>query len=66
MSGPNSVRNGDMRILRGHIEEVFMCDRHGKEVVGDCPKQSEENPCPVVPLRWYLEKRGRLRTGKTQ
>jgi hypothetical protein len=71
MSGPNSVPNGDTRVMRGHMSEVFICDWHGKEVPGPesrCPKQSKdpENPCPILPLRWYLLKRNRLRTGKTK
>ena len=59
MPGPNSAPNGDTAIVRGHVNEEFVCDRHA-----NC--NLDTSSCKVVPLREYLAKRNRLRTGKTR
>lgn len=59
MAGPNSAPNGDTRIVRGHVDEEFVCEKHR-----ECDLDTDK--CQVVPLRWYLSKRNRLRTGKTR
>jgi len=59
MAGPNSAPNGDTRIIRGHVNEEFACETHR-----ECTLDTDR--CKVVPLRWYLSKRGRLQTGKTK
>ncbi len=75
MSGPNSIPNGDTTVMRGHMNEKFICtahkDKRGKRMEVDslrstCPMDSDKHPCHVLPLRWYLEQRGMLRTGKTK
>lgn len=58
MPGPNSAPNGDTRIVRGHINEEFRCDKHR-----ECNQTSKE--CNIIPLRVWLQKRNLLRTGKT-
>lgn len=76
MSGPLSVPNGDTTIVRGHVNEVFMCDKHNKQY--DDKDHKEEYSavkgfpedglllCRMVSLREYLAKRNRLVTGKTR
>ncbi len=71
MPGPMSVPNGDTTIVRGHVNEVFMCDKHNKEY--DHKDHSETFSkedglllCRMVSLREYLFKRNRLVTGKTK
>lgn len=59
MPGPNSAPNGDTRIVRGHINEEFVCEKHKAELE-KCDKK-----CTLLPLRVYLSKRNLLRTGKT-
>lgn len=67
MPGPNSVPNGDTRLMRGHINEAFVCQRHVDKHLDVCYDRvdAEKNACVVVPLRQYLAERNRLRTGKT-
>lgn len=59
MAGPNSAPNGDTRIVRGHINEEFVCEKHKREL-------EKCNDCTLIPLRVYLAKRNMLRTGKTR
>ena len=70
MPGPMSVPNGDTTIVRGHVNEVFMCDKHNKEYDAKDHEESYDKDgqlqCRVVSLREYLGKRGRLVTGKTK
>lgn len=72
MPGPNSAPNGDTTIVRGHVNEEFYCETHKDKHVGECEVNEEWchiNPllphCRVVPKRYWLAKRNRLRTGKT-
>lgn len=60
MPGPNSAPNGDTRIVRGHINEEFVCEKHYQEL------EKCDNQCRITPLRIYLTNRSRLRTGKTK
>ncbi len=76
MPGPNSIPNGDTTVMRGHANEKFVCLSHGGRgpVEIDGPtcnrvhKDSEGRQVEpkVLPLRWYLGERNRLRTGKTK
>lgn len=74
MARPLSVPNGDTRVARGHVEEEFVCVLHGPKhlawcndtVAGLMTGEFDFPVCRVVPLRWYLEQRGLLRTGKTK
>lgn len=67
MPGPCSVPNGDTRVVRGHIDEEFACEKHGQKELDRCEnRRFDKNPCVVVPLRQYLAERNRLRTGKTK
>lgn len=70
MPGPMSVPNGDTTIVRGHVNEVFMCDKHNKEYDHKDHEESYDKDgqllCRVVSLREYLAKRNRLVTGKTK
>lgn len=63
MPGPNSCPNGDTRVMRGHVNEAFVCNKHGEKELDVC--YSREN-CTIVPLRDYLFSRNRLVTGKTR
>lgn len=63
MPGPLSTPNGDVRIIRGHVNESFVCDKHFEKELDKC--YSDER-CTIVPLRDYLYKRNRLVTGKTR
>lgn len=63
MPGPNSCPNGDTRVMRGHVNEVFVCEKHGDKETYEC---SMKPGCKLVPLRDYLYKRNRLVTGKTR
>ena len=60
MPGPNSSPNGDTRIVRGHWNEEFRCD------VGHKCGAKDAGPCRIIPLRVWLSKRNKLRTGKTR
>lgn len=62
MPGPNSARNGDTRIILGHIDEVFVCVKHGEKELDKCQNRAG---CTMESLRLYLAKRNRLVTGKT-
>lgn len=64
MPGPNSCPNGDTTVMRGSTNERFVCYTHNTEGFGD--KCTGDEKCKIVPLRWYLESRGKLRTGKTK
>lgn len=68
MPGPQSVPNGDTTIVRFHVNEKFMCDKHNKEY--DQHEESYDKDgqltCRMVSLREYLAKRNRLVTGKTK
>lgn len=79
MPGPNSAPNGDTSIVRGHVQEKFVCDSHGEKQLDRCDnnirrreradsdREKRQIPdCRIVPLREYLTKRNRLRTGKTK
>ena len=68
MSGPNSAPNGDTRVVKGHINEEFMCDKHGDKHLDECESNQvlDRSHCDVVSLRDYLAKRNRLVTGKTK
>lgn len=73
MPGPNSCPNGDTRVSRGHINEVFVCKIHGEKSLDDCEwksvnldKYGEPYACSIIPLREYLAQRNMLRTGKTK
>ena len=80
ISGPNSIPNGDTTVMRGHANEKFVCTAHRSRNRGravetmslttDCPKRNPKDDdldkCHVLPLRWYLEQNGMLRTGKTK
>lgn len=59
MPGPNSSPNGDTRIVRGHWNEEFRCDKHR-----ECSQAQKD--CNIIPLREWLSKRNMLRTGKTK
>jgi len=59
MAGPNSVPNGDTRLMMGHVNTEYRCDTHSK-----C--SWEEKSCKIITLREWLAKRNRLRTGKTK
>jgi hypothetical protein len=63
MPGPLSAPNGDTRIVRGHINEEFVCDKHFDKEFDVC---LDRQGCVVIPLRQYLAKRNRLVTGKTK
>lgn len=63
MPGPLSTPNGDVRIIRGHVEESFVCDKHGEKELDKCYTRYM---CTIVPLRDYLYSRNRLVTGKTR
>lgn len=63
MSGPNSALNGDTSIIRGHVNEKFVCSKHGEKELDACAVRQN---CDMMPLRWYLASRGRLVTGKTR
>jgi hypothetical protein len=76
MPGPNSVPNGDTRLMLGHMNEAFICEVHSDKNLDLCferegmyytDKHGELvlYPCRVVSLRNYLAKRNRLVTGKT-
>lgn len=58
MAGPNSAPNGDRRIVRGDRFEEFVEEKFYDE-------NSGIRYTRMIPLREYLSKRGRLRTGKT-
>jgi len=73
MAGPNSAPNGDTRIVVGHVHADYACEIHGTKHLGWC-EETERGiasgrfdfpACHVVPLRHYLAKRNKLRTGKT-
>lgn len=68
MPGPNSIPNGDTTVMRGHVNEKFVCRIHGEKELDACEQRiaDEEGNCKIIPLRWYLSERGRLRTGKTK
>lgn len=63
MSGPNSAPNGDTSIVLGHVNEKFVCSKHGDKELDVCERR--EN-CNMESLRVYLTKRNRLVTGKTR
>ena len=63
MPGPNSSPNGDTTIVRGHADEVFVCERHKDKELDAC---AVRKGCEILPLRTYLAKRNRLITGKTR
>lgn len=63
MPGPLSTPNGDVRIIRGHVNEEFVCNKHGDKNVDECFADAK---CTIVPLRDYLYQRNRLVTGKTR
>lgn len=63
MPGPCSTPNGDTRIIRGHVNEAFVCNKHGEKELDKCYINVN---CTIVPLRDYLASRGRLVTGKTR
>jgi hypothetical protein len=63
MPGPLSTPNGDVRIIRGHVNEAFVCHKHGEKELDKC---YENEHCKIVPLRDYLFDRSRLVTGKTR
>lgn len=72
MPGPNSAPNGDTTIVRGHMNEEFLCDIHASKHLDACRVNEERRevnpklpPCHIVSKREYLLKRNRLRTGKT-
>jgi hypothetical protein len=73
MAGPLSVLNGDERIVRGSVNEEFVCVLHGQKhlawcndtVAGLMSGEFDFPACRVVPLRYWLATRGRLITGKT-
>lgn len=62
MPGPNSAPNGDARLVVG-VSQDYMCERHADKELDEC---LDRHPSLVVPLRYYLAKRNRLRTGKTK
>jgi hypothetical protein len=62
MPGPMSVPNRDTTIVRGHVNEVFMCDKNHEESYD----RDGLLLCRMVSLREYLAKRNRLVTGKTR
>lgn len=59
MAGPNSVPNGDTRLMMGHVNTEYRCDTHRV-----CTQDSES--CRVITLREWLLKRNRLVTGKSR
>lgn len=63
MSGPNSAPNGDTRLVLGHVNEAFVCSKHGDKELDVC---SGKPGCEMMSLRHYLASRGRLVTGKTK
>ena len=63
MPGPNSCPNGDTRVMLGHVNEEFVCYKHGDKELDLCYSRSG---CNIISLRVYLSERGRLRTGKTK
>ena len=65
MAGPLSVPNGDVRIIRGHVQEEFLC-KCGNEKCDGTPRGDRPNAHKMIPLRDYLAARGRLITGKTR
>lgn len=68
MPGPNSIPNGDTTVMRGHVNEKFVCRIHAGKQLDTCEANiaTDEGMCKIIPLRWYLEERGRLNTGKTK
>jgi hypothetical protein len=68
MAGPNSVPNGDTRLMMGHVNTVYLCDKHGDKELDKCEERltREKNPCKMITLREYLAARKRLITGKTR
>lgn len=69
MAGPNSAPNGDTRIVVGHVDADYACEIHGTKHLDWCEETEQGEfdfpACHVVPLRYYLAKRNRLRSGKT-
>ncbi len=66
MPGPLSTPNGDTTLARGHVNEKFVCNKHGDKNLDLCEAKIEAGmSCSMVPLRNYLADRNRLRTGKT-
>ena len=73
MPGPLSTPNGDETIIRGHVNEVFLCRVHGENRLDDCADEiafatwpgGRKTNCKIIPLREYLLARNRLVTGKT-
>jgi hypothetical protein len=63
MPGPLSTPNGDARIIRGHVNEMFVCGQHFDKELDKCYGRER---CTIVPLRDYLYQRNRLVTGKTR
>ena len=68
MPGPLSTPNGDTRIIRGHVNEVFMCEKHNTDYDSHNEEFNKDGEllCRRVSLREYLLKRNRLVTGKTK
>lgn len=75
MPGPNSAPNGDTSLVKGHINEDFMCELHSDKHLDECEVNEDfwrnrnvRNlpKCRVVSKRDYLAKRNRLHTGKTK
>lgn len=66
MAGPLSTPNGDVRIIRGHVQEEFLCRCGDKKCDGIKIDWNTGYVHKLIPLRDYLAARGRLITGKTK
>lgn len=65
MAGPLSTPNGDVRIIRGHVQEEFICVCGNHKCDGTMDSWDRYTH-KMVPLRNYLFDRNRLVTGKTK
>lgn len=65
MAGPLSTPNGDQRIIRGHVNEEFICKCGNNKCDGSIDV-SRPYAHKMIPLRDYLYARNRLVTGKTK
>ena len=66
MAGPLSVPNGDVRIIRGHVQEEFICKCGNHKCDGTYDSWDNQNTHEMIPLRTHLSNRNRLVTGKTK
>lgn len=66
MAGPLSTPNGDQRIIRGHVNEEFICTCSNSKCESGWTDTYSGFTHKMIPLRDYLYARNRLVTGKTK